>query len=196
MTAGTWYVVAAGAGYNAGTERTLVVTTADLTGIDFSLVAYTGVSGRVTRRDSGSPISGATVYFSRSADAANSPVFTAMTDGNGDYTQALPDGLWYVAAGNAGSCISSDKTITLNSTWFRKHHYFALITRSIRRTADLLFSGMTESLPASGATGNWPTYLPAGPNQAQTGSPTVEIINGAKWAKNNRMSSNDGFGQG
>ena len=195
VTAGTWYVVAAGAGYNAGTERTLVVTTADLTGIDFSLAAYAGVGGRVTRRDGGSPISGASVYFSRSAGAANSPVFTATTNGNGDYTQALPDGLWYVAAGNPDSYISSDITLTLDGSSFGNIN-FSLITRSIPRTADLLFSAMTESLPASGATGNWPTYLPAGPPLAQIGSPTVEIVNGVKWVKNNRVTSNDGFRQG
>jgi hypothetical protein len=40
VTPGTWDAVAAGTGFYAGTEQTLVVASADVTGIDFSLAAY------------------------------------------------------------------------------------------------------------------------------------------------------------
>jgi hypothetical protein len=73
---------------------------------------------------------------------------------------------------------------------------FADTGRDIPRTADLLFSVVTESLPASGSTGNWPTYVPAGTTLTRIGSPTVQQFNGVKWEQNNRITSNDGFLQG
>ncbi len=191
LTAGTWYVVAAGTGYNAGTERNIFVASADISNIDFTLVTYAGVSGRVTQRASGTGISGASVYFSRSALAASAPVFTAITNANGDYSQALPNGVWYIAAGNPASYVSSDKTVTLNGSNVANIH-FSLIARNVPRSTDLLYSAQTESLPAAGATGNWPTYLPAGQNLTSMGSPTVEALNGAKWVRHT-FADGDGF---
>ncbi len=182
LTAGTWYAVASGVGFNAGQERALTVNSANFSNIDFSLVTYAVVSGRVTLRSGGSAVAGASIYFSKSASAASASAFTATTDTNGDYTQALPDGLWYIAAGNVNTYTSTDKTISLVGSNLAGIN-FSLIARSIPRTSDLLFSALTENLPSSGATGNWPIYLPSGQTLTQLGTPTVEVLNGAKWVR-------------
>jgi hypothetical protein len=191
LTAGTWYVVAAGSGYNAGTERSLVINAVNFPNTDFSLVLYTSVSGRVTQRSGGAAIAGASVYFSRSPFAASAPAFTATTNSSGDYTQVLPDGIWYLAAGNASSYTSTDKSISLAGNPVAGIH-FSLIARSVPLTSDLLFSALTESLPVSGSTGNWPSYLPSGQSFTMQGSPSVESLNGAKWVRH-LFSDADGF---
>ncbi len=53
-------------------------------------------------------------------------------------------------------------------------------TRNVPRTSDLLFSVVTDTLPASGNTGPWATYLPSGQTLTPLGSPGVEILNGVK----------------
>lgn len=180
LTAGTWYVVAAGQGYNAGVERSVTVNATALSNINFSLAAYASVTGRVTLRSGGSAVVGATVYFSRSAAAASAPVITATTDANGTFTQDLADGTWYVAAGNASTYTSTDKSIVLAGSNVSNIN-FSLISRNIPRSSDLMFSALTENLPASGSTGNWPTTVPSGQSLTMMGSPTVEVLNGAKW---------------
>ncbi len=62
------------------------------------------------------------------------------------------------------------------------------------RTGDLLFSVVTESLPASGPTGAWPTYLPSGQTLTTQGSPTVDTLSGTRWARN-IYADGDGFTQ-
>jgi hypothetical protein len=66
--------------------------------------------------------------------------------------------------------------------------------RNIPRTTNLLFSVITESLPASGNTGNWATYLPAGQTLTAMNSPMVEVIGGVKWEKN--VADGPGYRQG
>ena len=197
VTTGTWYVAVASSAYNTSADQVVAVATANVTGINFTLVTNANVTGTVTRASDGTPLVGASVYFSRSAGASASPVFTVTTDASGNYTKAVQDGVWYVAAGAAACYTSTDKTITVNGAAVSGIN-FALKsdTRSIPRTSDLLFSAVTDSLPASGATGNWATYLPSGQTLTAIGSPTVELANGVKWVKNNRMTSNDGFRQG
>lgn len=194
VTPGTWYVIAAGAGFNAGAEQTVVVSSSNVSGIDFSLAAYARVNGRVTLRSSGTAAAGALVYFSRNSSAGSSPAYTATCDSNGNYTQSLSDGAWYVAAGGANYYTSSDKMISLSGSDVG-YIDFALNARNIPRTADLLFSAMTETLPASGSTGNWPTSQPAGQTLTMMGSPVVEVLNGVKWV-GQVYADGDGFRQG
>jgi hypothetical protein len=134
------------------------------------------------------------VHFSRNSSAGTSPAFTAITDGSGNYTQTLPDGLWYAAAIGASHYASSDKMISLSGTDVN-HIHFALNVKNIPRTADLLFSAMTESLPASGTTSNWPTFQPAGQTLTMMNTPVVEVLNGVKWI-NQSYADADGFRQG
>lgn len=194
VTPGTWYVVAAGTGFNAGTEQTVVVSSSNISGLDFSLAAYASVTGRVTLRSNGNAAAGALVYFSRNSGAGSSPAFTATTDASGNYTQPLPDGLWYVAASGAGYYTSSDKAVALSGSNVG-YIDFAVNARNIPRTADLLFSAMTESLPASGSTGNWPTLHPSGQTLTMMSSPVVEVLNGVKWIGQS-YADGDGFRQG
>jgi hypothetical protein len=72
---------------------------------------------------------------------------------------------------------------------------FALNVRNIPRTADLLFSASTESLPRSRSTGNWPTFQPAGKTLTSIGSPDVEVVNGVQWVSRS-YPGGDGFWQG
>ncbi|MFN7562244.1 MAG: LamG-like jellyroll fold domain-containing protein [Prosthecobacter sp.] len=194
VTPGTWYVVAAGTGFNAGTEQTVVVSSSNISGIDFSLAAYASVTGRVTLRSNGNAAAGAVVYFSRNSGAGSSPAFTATTDASGNYTRPLPDGLWYIAAGGTGYYTSSDKAVALGGSNVG-YIDFAVNARNIPRTADLLFSAMTESLPASGSTGNWPTLHPSGQTLTMMSSPVVEVLNGVKWIGQS-YADGDGFRQG
>ncbi len=69
---------------------------------------------------------------------------------------------------------------------------FSALSLNIPRSGDLLFSAITDDLPADGeSAGNWPMYVPAG-QLTPLGSPTVEVIEGFKWEKN-VFSESDGF---
>ena len=61
---------------------------------------------------------------------------------------------------------------------------FTLVSSAIPRTGDLLFSCVTDTFPASGNTGPWATFLPAGQTLSVLGTPSVEMIDGVKWEKN------------
>lgn len=193
---GTWYVAAGNSGHNTSSDRVAVVSNANVTGISFVLVPNAKIRGTVTRRSDGSAFAGASVYFSRSSGASASPAFTVTTDAAGDYVQAVQNGTWYVAAGGAGYYTSTDKQATVADADVAAID-FALKSsvRNIPRTADLLFSAVTENLPASGLTGNWATYQPAGQTLTTIASPSVEDIGGAKWV-NNVYGDGDGFRQG
>ena len=193
VTPGTWYVAAGAAAHNFSADRLVTVSTANVAGIDFALVPDARVAGRVTRRSDGAPAAGAAVFFSRSPGASSGPVFTATTDASGFYTRALPDGAWYVAAGGAGFHPAPDKLLAVSGGDLGGID-FALVGLGIPRPGDLLFSALTAALPASGGTGAWPTYLPAGQTLTAMGSPTVELFNGAKWV-NHVHADGDGFRQ-
>jgi len=60
------------------------------------------------------------------------------------------------------------------------------------RTADILFSVNTDTLPASGATGNWASYYPSGATYNQMGGPTVQLRGTVKWERN-VYGANQGF---
>jgi hypothetical protein len=195
VTSGNWYVAAGASAYNTSSDRLLTVSTAGISGINFGLVGNAKVTGKVTRRSDSTAVASASVYFSRSAGASASPAFTATTDASGNYTQSVQDGIWYVCAGATGFYTCSDKTLSVNGADVGGIN-FALqnSTRTIPKTTNLLFSVITESLPASGNTGNWPTYQPAGGSLTTIGSPTVEMLGGVKWEKN--VADGPGYRQG
>ena len=62
----------------------------------------------------------------------------------------------------------------------------------VPRIYDLLFSVNTDSLPASGATGNWASYIPTGMTLTALDTPMVETIGTAKWEQN-IFADYDGF---
>ena len=61
---------------------------------------------------------------------------------------------------------------------------FSAITGGVPRTADLLFSCVTDTFPSSGSTGDWASYIPSGQTLTMMGTPTVDTINGVKWEQN------------
>lgn len=72
---------------------------------------------------------------------------------------------------------------------------FSAVSGSVPRADQLVKSWITDSLPASGSTGNLASYIPVGQTFTKMGSPTVDTVNGVKWI-NNHKSSGDGFDMG
>ena len=63
---------------------------------------------------------------------------------------------------------------------------------SVPQQDQIIFSCLTDTLPASGAISSWSTYLPSGQSLTAIGSPTVETIDGRKFDKNSAITY-DGF---
>jgi hypothetical protein len=192
VTPGTWYVAAGAAAHNFSTDRIVTVGSANIIGLDFSLVPNARVSGRVTRRSDGTAVSGAAVIFASSS--GGTAVFTATTDANGNYTQPVQDGAWFARVNASAFHPSVERTLNVSGADVTGIN-FSIVGIGIPRTSDLLFSALTASLPASGATGTWASYLPSGQSFAAMGSPAVTIFNGAKWV-DNVYADGDGFRQG
>ena len=195
ITPGTWYVAAGASAYNTSADRIVTADTNNVTGIDFGLVANARASGSVVKRSDGSPISGATVYFSRTPGASASPMFTTNTDVAGNFTQPVQDGTWYVCAAATNYYTSGDKTLVVSGVDVTG----VVISlksnvRNIPGTNNLLFAAITDTFPPSGSTGPWTMYYPTG-TMAMMASPTVTILNGTKWEQN-VYADGDGFRQG
>ncbi|MCX6343585.1 MAG: DUF6055 domain-containing protein [Armatimonadetes bacterium] len=192
----TWYICAGAGAYNTSADLIRAVNGANISNVNFTLESSAKISGKVTKRSDGTAISGASVYFSTSPNAFSSPLFTATTDALGNYNQPVPIGTWYVCASGAAYYPSADKTAVVTGVDVTGIDLtLASNTRNIPRTADLLFSCVTDILPASGTIATWATYLPAGGTLTKMNTPTVDIINGIKWEKN-LYADYDGFDLG
>lgn len=196
LTEGMWFVAATAPAYNSSLDKVVIVSGSNVPNTDFVLAATSIVTGKVIRKIDSAPLTGATVYFSKTAMASSSPAYTATTDASGNYSQPLQDGTWYVCAGASGYYTSADKVVIMGGVNISGIGFtLKPSARNIPTPSDLLFSAVTEDLPASGATGPWPVYLPDGLADMTTlSSPTVESINGVKWEKN-LYSDGDGFQQ-
>lgn len=64
---------------------------------------------------------------------------------------------------------------------------------SVPQATNLLFALSTDTLGTNGAIGVWDAYAPGGFSVTGIQSPTVELINGAKWTQN-LYNDGDGFG--
>ncbi len=193
---GIWYVAAGSANHNTSPDQLVAVTGANVPNTNFTLVGNVEMSGQVTRKSDGAPISGATVYFSRSTNPSGNPVHTATTNGSGNYAHSVQDGTWYVAAIATGFFASQEQEATVagaNVTGIN----FQLTSdvRDIPSTSNLIFGAVTDSLPASGPAGSWPTLYPAGQTMTPEGSPTMEMIDGVKWVRG-YYDRGDGFDKG
>jgi carbonic anhydrase/acetyltransferase-like protein (isoleucine patch superfamily) len=190
---GTWFAAAGSPFHNTSGAFTLEINGANLPNIHFSLSDNAAVSGTITRRSDGSPVAGAQVFFSRDPSASAAPVFTATTNAAGQYSRALQDGIWYIAAAGSGLLTSPDKSIHVTTAPLAAIDFsLKSSARNIPRTSDLLFSALTENLPASGPVTGWPSFNPSGQTFTPIGSPAVENINGAIWL-DNRYGDGDGF---
>jgi len=57
-------------------------------------------------------------------------------------------------------------------------------TGSVPQQSNIIFSVLASTLPSSGNTGNWATYIPSGQSLTAIGNPSVDVINGRKWERN------------
>ena len=189
----SWYVAAGSGAYNTSADQIVTVNGANVGNINFTLTANARISGKVTKKSDGTAISGAFVYFSTSPNASASPTYTATTDASGNYNQPVQNVTWYICASATGFWTSPDLTVAISGADVTGIG-FALKsnTRNIPRTSDLLFSAVTDTFPSSGSTGDWATYLPSGTTLTMMGSPTVDMVSGAKWEKN-LHADNDGY---
>jgi hypothetical protein len=161
----------------------------------FTSVPQYAVSGTVTDRSTGLPISGATVYFSGAPNASLNSYTTATTDATGGYTKTLFGGPLFISASKTGYYNTADSSLEI--TGITTGIDIALAT-SVRNTPvpdQLLFSVLTEALPNSGPTGNWPTSMPVGGSLTQLNNPTVAVIDNQRW-ESNIMGSFQGYSVG
>jgi hypothetical protein len=66
------------------------------------------------------------------------------------------------------------------------------IAPSVPQTSQIIFSCITDGLPASGGISSWNTYLPRDLSLTAMGSPTAETLGGYKW-EHNLYADGDGF---
>lgn len=167
-----------------GTYTFTGVTTPHTISASFAAVPEFTVSGTVTDQATGLPASGATVSFSYTPNAAITPYTTATTDGSGAYTKTLYGGQLYVSASKTGYHHTADQSINLAGNTAGVDFALSSTIRNTPQTGQLLFSVLTEALPNSGPTGNWPTDVPVGGSLTQLNNPTVAIVDNQKWEKN------------
>ncbi|MCX6879487.1 MAG: hypothetical protein NTW21_37640 [Verrucomicrobia bacterium] len=165
------------------------ITAGHAVAVTFAVVPQYAVSGKVVDKMTSAAISGASVYFSPTPNAKTTPVYTATTDGSGNFTQVVYEGSYYVASDAANYYTSADSLVNVAADTSGVDLTLIPMTRNFPRTSDLLFSVVTDTLPSSGATGPWASYLPAGQNYTTIATPTAEVIDGVKWEKNLRSDS-------
>jgi hypothetical protein len=184
---GSWHVCAGSSNYVTSADSLVVMNSANVTNINFALSANPTVSGKVTDL-SGAPISGASVYFSLTPNAATNPAYTATTSASGQYTQVVTGATFYVCAGASNYLGSADRMAAGAANTAIAGVDFALTQpapRNVPLTNQLLFSVVAGRLPASGPITSWLTYSPSGlPFVPISGTPAVQQINGANWEQN------------
>ena len=158
----TYYLKASKAGYITSSALTVNVGTANYTGanITISLIPSATITGQVTESGTGTPLAGAKVYVSASANASVSPAQVLTTDGSGNYSATVAGGTWYFCASQDTHKTSADLTITNADGSAQSGKNFALVadsTNNIPQKSSLLFGVVSDALPTTqGAdTGNW-----------------------------------------
>ena len=175
---GQWYVAVAAPDHFPPSDQTLVVNGSPLANINFSLNAASTITSSGGAGGSISP-AGAVLLANGTSQA-----FAITPNGGQSITGVLIDG---VEQGSITSYTFSN--VTANHTLVAT---FSANTTHIPQTASLLDSALAASFPASGLTGNWASYLPAGKTYTAMGTPSVNTLNNAKWDLNLR-SDGDGF---
>ncbi|MCX6344162.1 MAG: carbohydrate binding domain-containing protein [Armatimonadetes bacterium] len=175
-----------------------VTPTADATIVAyFELLDLGVVTGVVTDSVSTLGIEGAKVYFKTTANASKDADFYTTTLPDGSYSQSLPIGDWYIAAGAAGYDVSADQGVSLTTAGATAD--FALVANPYW---DVFFCATVDQFSAladGDLTGNWtPTYVfgnPVGAMLTSMFTPRVVTVDGVKWISNNRDDTigNDGF---
>jgi hypothetical protein len=176
---------------SAGSYTFSNVTTTHTLSATFVTVPSQIVSGKVT--DGTNPVAGATVYFKLSAPANVSPLFTATTNGSGNYSISLPPSAsWHSTVGKPTYDFSADSTFTVAGTAVSRPD----IVLTANPNWNVLFSLNTDSFSGI-ADGEriltwegYPAYNTFNNGDPELG-PTVQVIDGVKWEKNVRNIYND-----
>ena len=174
---------------STGTYTFSAVTTTHTIAATFVAKVQWTVSGKVTDKMTGAGVAGANVYFSTTPNAKTSPVYTATTNGSGNYSQVAYEGSYYLASDATHYYTSADTVLNVTGDTTNINLTLIPTVRNIPRTSDLLFSVVTDTLPSSGSTGPWATYLPAGQTLATLANPQAEVIDGVKWERNTALTS-------
>jgi len=189
---GAWYVCAGSIAYGNSADQVVTVNSANVVNVNFGLTPNPTVSGLVTD-NLGNPISGASVYFSLTPYAEANPLYVATTTAAGLYTQAVQSATLYICAGKSNYLTSADQIVTVTNNVASLD--FALSSFSLNgnvpQTSQLLFSVVTDPLPASGTIMSWPTYLPAGQVLTNMATPpVVQTVGNRKWELNTNSNDN------
>ena len=175
---GQWYVAASAPDHFPSSEQTVTVNGYPVANFNFSLNPAATIT--VTAGAGGSISPSGPVLLNSGANQT----FTITPNGGRSIGSVLIDGV------DQGSITSyAFSNVTANHTIAVT---FTANTIHIPQTANLIDSALAESFPASGLTGNWASYLPAGKTYTAMGSPTVNTANNAKWALN-LYADGDGF---
>ena len=175
---GQWYVSASGPGHFPSADQTVTLNGYPAAGVDFALSPASAIT--VTSGAGGAVSPSGSVLLT----SGSSQTFTIAPSGGYSIGSVRVDG---VEQGSVTSYsftnVSGDHSVEVT---------FVANSFSVPQTGSLIESARVESLPASGATGAWASYLPAGRNYAAMSSPTVATLGNTKWALALRADS-DGF---
>ncbi len=162
--------------------------------VTFAAKPLFAVSGQVTKSSDGTPIAGATVYASTTANASANPALVLTTDGSGYYNANLFNGAWNICASATGFTTSADATVTVNSAPLAGPNIpLSASGKNIPEMNNLLFALYGSDLVANGATTNpWPLEHPMGPTASRMGTPSLTTVDALQWEKNT-YSTNDGY---
>ena len=138
----------------------------------YTITASAGTGGTI------SPSGAVTVY------SGNSQTFTITPNTGYRINTVTTDGVSRGAV-NTYTFTNVIATHTISAT-------FTNLNRNVPKSDQLLFSVVTDSLPASGSTGPWATFCPTGRTLSMMASPTVQTINSKKWEQN-LYADGDGF---
>ena len=167
------------------------------TGANISIIVIpvATITGQVTESGTGTPLAGAMVCVSTTANASVAPSQVVTTDGSGNYLASIVGGTWYFCATDATHKTSADITITNVNGSAQSGKNIALVADSannVPQKSSLLFSVLSDSLPTTqGAdTGNWAVYQPLGAFAlTKQNSPTVDVLGGKSFVMNHNASA-------
>lgn len=185
----TYYLKASKTGHVTSGALTVALGAANATGQNFTLsvIPAATVSGQVTESGTGTPLAGAKVYVSATANASASPAQVVTADGSGNYSTSLTGGTWYLCASHETHKTSADLTVVNTDGTAQSGKSFELVAdtaNNIPQKQSLLFSVLSDSLPTTqGAdTGNWTIYQPLGGSLTKLGLPTIDMVGGKAFA--------------
>jgi hypothetical protein len=175
---GLWYISASAPDHYPAAEVTTTVNGTPVTGLEFTLVPAITITATAGAGGTISPAG--PVLLGNGADQS----FTITPNGGQSIASVLIDGVEHGSISSyTFTGVTANHTIAVTFSGNVSH---------IPLPGNLLHSARVETLPASGLTGAWASYLPAGKSYAAMGSPTVNTIDNAKWALNLRTDG-DGF---